>query len=140
MSAFSLDEALKNVDDEVAINQIVGSLEKSLKQQSKQTPATNLVLESRGDSVSLSSSEQSYGAIKNNIENWKYLANSLKWPCVYNDDDDECELVRVRKFPSFHLVCLQSSTFIIISFVSGRSADSGKFDVQQSHKRKMKTT
>lgn len=33
MSAFSLDEAIKNVDDESAVNQLVGSLEKSLERQ-----------------------------------------------------------------------------------------------------------
>lgn len=60
MSAFSLDEALKNVDDEVAINQIVGSLEKSLMQQSSQSK----VLEKGDNSVSLSSPQRSHGAIK----------------------------------------------------------------------------
>ncbi|XP_070499146.1 transcription initiation factor TFIID subunit 4 isoform X3 [Chironomus tepperi] len=34
MSAFSLDEAIKNIRDERAINQLVGSLEKSLERQS----------------------------------------------------------------------------------------------------------
>lgn len=102
MSAFSLDEALKNVDDEVAINQIVGSLEKSLMQQSSQTKATNVVLESNGDAVSMSSSERSHGAIKSF---WKYSAISRKsdrvWCKYTNDDhdDDECERVRVRKLP-----------------------------------------
>lgn len=33
MSAFSLDEAIKNVDDETAVNQLVGSLEKTLERQ-----------------------------------------------------------------------------------------------------------
>lgn len=33
MSAFSLDEAIKNVDNETAVNQLVGSLEKSLERQ-----------------------------------------------------------------------------------------------------------
>lgn len=33
MSAFSLDEAIKNIRDENAVNQLVGSLEKSLERQ-----------------------------------------------------------------------------------------------------------
>lgn len=33
MSAFSLDEAIKNIKDENAVNQLVGSLEKSLERQ-----------------------------------------------------------------------------------------------------------
>lgn len=33
MSAFSLDEAIKNIKDENAVNQLVGSLEKTLENQ-----------------------------------------------------------------------------------------------------------
>lgn len=40
MSAFSLDEAIKNVDDE-AVNQLVGSLEKSLERQSGSVHSLN---------------------------------------------------------------------------------------------------
>lgn len=65
MSAFSLDEALKNVDDETAVNQLVGSLEKSLERQSGSVQYSN---GNRGssDDFSLAAIEsQSYGALKN---------------------------------------------------------------------------
>jgi hypothetical protein len=64
MSAFSLDEALKNVDDETAVNQLVGSLEKSLERQSVSVQHSNGVQKS--DDLTHSAIEsQSYGALKN---------------------------------------------------------------------------
>jgi hypothetical protein len=41
MSAFSLDEAIKNVHDETAVNQLVGSLEKSLERQTNSVKCSN---------------------------------------------------------------------------------------------------
>lgn len=41
MSAYSLDEAIKNIKDENAVNQLVGSLEKSLERQIKSVSTTN---------------------------------------------------------------------------------------------------
>lgn len=41
MSAFSLDEAIKNIKDENAVNQLVGSLEKSLEHQINSVSLTN---------------------------------------------------------------------------------------------------
>lgn len=41
MSAFSLDEAIKNIRDENAVNQLVGSLEKSLERQINSVSTTN---------------------------------------------------------------------------------------------------
>lgn len=41
MSAFSLDEAIKNIRDENAVNQLVGSLEKSLEHQINSVSTTN---------------------------------------------------------------------------------------------------
>lgn len=65
MSAFSLDEALKNVDDETAVNQLVGSLEKSLERQSVSVQHSNGVLKSSDDLTHAAIDSQSYGALKN---------------------------------------------------------------------------
>lgn len=68
MSAFSLDEALKNVDDETAVNQLVGSLEKSLERQSGSVQYRNGVRDVNRSSDDLTQAEidlQSYGALEN---------------------------------------------------------------------------
>lgn len=43
MSALSLDEAIKNVHDESAVNQLVGSLEKSLELQTNSLKSFNAI-------------------------------------------------------------------------------------------------
>lgn len=68
MSAFSLDEALKNVDDETAVNQLVGSLEKSLVQQSGLVQSLNgsRDVNRLGDDLTSSATDsQNYGAKEN---------------------------------------------------------------------------
>lgn len=65
MSAFSLDEALKNVDDETAVNQLVGSLEKSLERQSGSVQYSNGVRDMSDDLTQAAIDSQSYGALKN---------------------------------------------------------------------------
>jgi hypothetical protein len=68
MSAFSLDEAIKNVDDETAVNQLVGSLEKSLERQSGSVQYHNGVRDMNRLSDDLTQpaiDSQSYGAIEN---------------------------------------------------------------------------
>lgn len=65
MSAFSLDEALKNVDDETAVNQLVGSLEKSLESQSGSVQYSNGVRDTSDDLIQPANETQSYGALKN---------------------------------------------------------------------------
>lgn len=70
MSAFSLDEAIKNVDDETAVNQLVGSLEKSLVQQSGLVQSLNgsRDVNRLGDDLTSSAAHsENYGA----NENWK---------------------------------------------------------------------
>lgn len=65
MSAFLLDEAIKNVDDETAVNQLVGSLEKSLERQSVLAKSRNGVRGVNGSSDDLTApanDSQSYGA------------------------------------------------------------------------------
>ena len=67
MSAFSLDEAIKNVD-ETAVNQLVGSLEKSLVQQSSLVQSLNGnrdVNRFVDDLTSSALSSQIYGAREN---------------------------------------------------------------------------
>lgn len=41
MSAFSLDEAIKNIKDENAVNQLVGTLEKTLERQASSMHYSN---------------------------------------------------------------------------------------------------
>jgi hypothetical protein len=65
MSAFSLDEALKNVDDETAVNQLVGSLEKSLERQSGTVQYANGVRNTSDDLIQPAIDSLSYGALKN---------------------------------------------------------------------------
>ena len=68
MSAFLLDEALKNVDDETAVNQLVGSLEKSLERQSGSVQYRNGVRDVNGLSDDLTTppiESQNYGALEN---------------------------------------------------------------------------
>lgn len=68
MSAFSLDDALKNVDDETAVNQLVGSLEKSLERQSGSVQYRNGVRDVNRSSDDLTQAAidlQSYGALEN---------------------------------------------------------------------------
>lgn len=65
MSAFSLDEALKNVDDETAVNQLVGSLEKSLERQSGTVQYSNGARNMSDDLTQAAIDSQSYGALKN---------------------------------------------------------------------------
>lgn len=68
MSAFSLDEAIKNVDDETAVNQLVGSLEKSLEQQSILVQGLNGsrdVIRFRDDLTPSATDSQNYGAKEN---------------------------------------------------------------------------
>lgn len=68
MSAFSLDEVIRNVDDETAVNQLVGSLEKSLERQSGLVQYSNGVrgMNRLGDDLTSPASEpQIYGAKEN---------------------------------------------------------------------------
>lgn len=68
MSAFSLDEAIKNVDDETAVNQLVGSLEKSLERQSGSVQYLNGVRDVKrlnDDLTSSATDSQNYGALEN---------------------------------------------------------------------------
>lgn len=68
MSAFLLDEAIKNVDDETAVNQLVGSLEKSLEQQClvQQGLNGNRDVNRLGDDLTSSATDsQNYGAKEN---------------------------------------------------------------------------
>lgn len=68
MSAFSLDEALKNVDDETAVNQLVGSLEKSLERQSGAVQCLNGnrdVNRLSDDLTTPATDSQNYGALEN---------------------------------------------------------------------------
>lgn len=68
MSAFLLDEALKNVDDETAVNQLVGSLEKSLERQSGSVQYRNGVCDVNRLSDDLTTppiESQNYGALEN---------------------------------------------------------------------------
>jgi hypothetical protein len=65
MSAFSLDEALKNVDDETAVNQLVGSLAKSLEQQSNAVHSLNGVNRYCDDLTTPPNDSRNYGALKN---------------------------------------------------------------------------
>lgn len=68
MSAFSLDEAIKNVDDETAVNQLVGSLEKSLERQSSSVQALNGVrgVNRLSEEPVISANESlNYGALEN---------------------------------------------------------------------------
>lgn len=69
MSAFLLDEAIKNVDDESAVNQLVGSLEKSLEQQTSSVQYLNGSRDMNRSSDDLTSpaatNSQNYGAKEN---------------------------------------------------------------------------
>lgn len=68
MSAFLLDEAIKNVDDETAVNQLVGSLEKSLVQQSGSVQCLNGARDVNrlsNDLTTPATESQSYGALEN---------------------------------------------------------------------------
>lgn len=68
MSAFSLDEAIKNVDDETAVNQLVGSLEKSLERQSGSMQYLNGVRDVNrlaDDLTAPANDTRNYGAIEN---------------------------------------------------------------------------
>ena len=67
MSAFSLDEAIKNIRDETAINQLVGSLEKSLERQSGSVQYRNGkcdLIESCDDLTTSANDSQNNGALK----------------------------------------------------------------------------
>lgn len=68
MSAFSLDEAIKNVDNETAVNQLVGSLEKSLERQSGSVQYRNGIshVNRTSDDLTVAAiNSQSYGALEN---------------------------------------------------------------------------
>lgn len=65
MSAFSLDEAIRNVDNETAVNQLVGSLEKSLERQSGSVQTYNGIRDVNrlnDDLTAPASDSQVYGA------------------------------------------------------------------------------
>jgi hypothetical protein len=67
MSADSLDEAIKNIKDETAVNQLVGSLEKSLERQSGSVQYNNgkCDLNEMCDDLTTSANDSlNYGALR----------------------------------------------------------------------------
>lgn len=75
MSAFSLDEAISNVDDETAVNQLVGSLEKSLERQSGSVQSYNGIRDvnrANDDLTMPANDSQIYGA-KEKLRNEKFF-------------------------------------------------------------------
>ncbi|CRL06913.1 CLUMA_CG019583, isoform A [Clunio marinus] len=80
MSAFLLDEAIKNVDDETAVNQLVGSLEKSLEQESGSLQLCNGVrdVNKLSDDLAISSndSQNNVSSLSTNSANFTKATES----------------------------------------------------------------